>query len=178
MVCGAPMRILTCSLDRSLVLYDVSASKQCYSVQLSESAECMVVSPLGTTAFIGGPNGVIHIQDLSQVGASLTAAHKRQSDGGDGRLEGHSRKVTSLVFSLDNCTLVSGSEDGSVRVWDTWTRQCVREFKPMNKCAITSLVVCITTSAFIYCFWIAKSLFLLLFVYICSASSPTFGVAI
>jgi pre-rRNA-processing protein IPI3 len=140
------MRVLTCSLDRSLVLYDISASRQCYSVQLPESAECMVVSPLGTAAFIGGPNGVIHIHDMSQVGVSLTAAHQRQSDGGEARLEGHSRKVTSLVFSLDNCTLVSGSEDGSVRVWDTWTRQCVREFKPMNKCAITSVVVRIAAS--------------------------------
>jgi WD40 repeat protein len=54
---------------------------------------------------------------------------------------GHTRKVTTLAVSSDNCTLISGAEDGEVRWWDLWTGQCIRESKPMNKCAITNALV-------------------------------------
>jgi WD40 repeat protein len=56
-------------------------------------------------------------------------------------LSGHSRAVTSLVCSADNTSVLSGSEDGSVRVWDQWSRQCMREVKPLNKTAITNVMV-------------------------------------
>ena len=35
------------------------------------------------------------------------------------RLEGHTNYVFSLAFSPDGATLVSGSGDGTVRIWDT-----------------------------------------------------------
>ena len=34
--------------------------------------------------------------------------------------------VTSLAFSLDGMTLVSGSNDSTCRVWDSASRACVR----------------------------------------------------
>ena len=36
---------------------------------------------------------------------------------------------------------VSGSEDGSLRVWDIWTKQCLKEVKPLNKTAVTNAIV-------------------------------------
>ena len=39
-------------------------------------------------------------------------------------LEGHKKFVQALVFTPDG-TLVSGSEDGTLRVWDVVTRRCV-----------------------------------------------------
>jgi WD40 repeat protein len=56
-------------------------------------------------------------------------------------MEGHTKTVTSLSCSADNCFMVSVSDDGSMRVWDIWTRQCVREVKPMNKTAISNSLV-------------------------------------
>lgn len=56
-------------------------------------------------------------------------------------LEGHSKAVTSLCFSVDNSTLISASEDGTMRWWDIWTRQCTRDCKPLNKCGITNAMV-------------------------------------
>lgn len=38
------------------------------------------------------------------------------------------RAVTSLAFRADGFSLVSGSEDGQIRVWDTRTRDIVRLF--------------------------------------------------
>ena len=40
-----------------------------------------------------------------------------------------SRAVTSLAFCADGISLVSGSEDGKIRIWDTRTRNIVRMFR-------------------------------------------------
>jgi WD40 repeat protein len=40
-----------------------------------------------------------------------------------------SKAVTSLASSSDGLLLVSGSEDGNVRVWDTRSQQVTRKFK-------------------------------------------------
>ena len=54
---------------------------------------------------------------------------------------GHSKAITGLAVSQDNSTLVSSSSDGSLRVWNVWTRQCLRESKPLNKAAISNMLV-------------------------------------
>ncbi|KAB8067076.1 WD40-repeat-containing domain protein, partial [Aspergillus leporis] len=36
-------------------------------------------------------------------------------------LEGHSSRVYSVAFSLDGLTLASGSNDGTIKLWDTTT---------------------------------------------------------
>lgn len=41
----------------------------------------------------------------------------------------NSRAVTSLAFCADGISLVSGSEDGKIRIWDTRTRNIVRMFR-------------------------------------------------
>jgi WD40 repeat protein len=149
---AAPLRVLTCSLDRTLVLFDVAAGLQCFRRSLPEAAESIACNPLGDVACVGGSTGNIHLISLAVTdGAGRASAPGSAAAGGAGAgkeaagarqvLQGHSRRVGALAFSLDNCTLVSGSDDGSVRVWDTWTGQCVREFKPLNKCGITSVML-------------------------------------
>lgn len=102
-------------------------------------------SPLGDLICVGGASGAVYLLSMSAVTQALSATYKGSDasklSNGIEILEGHSRRVSTLAFSVDNCTLVSGSDDGSVRVWDTWARQCVREFKPLNKCAITGILV-------------------------------------
>ncbi len=54
---------------------------------------------------IGDTKGIINLFDLEekQVKSILTQ---------------HTKKITSLIFSDDNSTLVSGSEDGTILLWD------------------------------------------------------------
>jgi len=202
------VRVVTVSLDRTAVLFDLHANKQCFRAALPQPLESVCASRTGDVLFLGSSSGPIFLLDLSVAALGLSAAHalvvgssslslssssssssaavvagsralagpqtsldaaaasaaqgsaasvhastaSSGSGGGGGggsggtsstyaSLEGHTRAVTSIVCSIDNCTLVSGGEDGSVRVWDYWTRQCLRELKPMHKAAVTSLLL-------------------------------------
>ncbi|KAJ6036021.1 hypothetical protein N7540_000300 [Penicillium herquei] len=44
-------------------------------------------------------------------------------------LEGHSRLVTSVAWSLDGSHLASGSDDDTIRIWDPVTGQCISTLK-------------------------------------------------
>lgn len=44
-------------------------------------------------------------------------------------LQCNSKTVTCLAYSMSGNLLISGSEDGMVRVWDARTRTNVRVFK-------------------------------------------------
>ncbi len=37
-----------------------------------------------------------------------------------------SQKVNCLSVSLDDFTLASGSSDCTIRIWDTYSRQCIK----------------------------------------------------
>ena len=184
---GPTFRVLSCSLDRSVVLYDVHAcpptGRQVLRVSLPGPLESVACSPTYDMAFAGSSSGVIYVVDLSAAAVGVSAANAtvagpRASSSGSssssssssnssssnsssssssssnssssssssavgvaGVLEGHTRGVTALACSLDNASVVSASEDGSVRVWDMWTRQCLREVQPLNKTAITNCVI-------------------------------------
>ncbi len=53
-------------------------------------------------------------------------------------LEGHTAFVQAFAFSLDGDTLVTGSEDSTIRVWDVATKRCLRTLT-----AHTSAVNCV-----------------------------------
>lgn len=163
------LRVFTCSTDRTVVMYDAHSGKQILRISLSHSLECITCNPLQDICFVGATNGNIFIIDLSvtaigmsaanattgyiapRAGAMSTSAESSNTSKGQGQLgnlpagvsimEGHTRAVTSLSCSLDNTTLVSSSEDGSLRIWDIWTKQCLREVKPMNKTALTNAII-------------------------------------
>jgi WD40 repeat protein/tRNA A-37 threonylcarbamoyl transferase component Bud32 len=51
---------------------------------------------------------------------------RKQIDRGHDRLTGHNDEVTSVAFSRYGKRLISGSRDGTVRVWNAETRELVR----------------------------------------------------
>ena len=94
----------------------------------------------GTSSSRGGVGGVVsHATRLSKEG------NGKRADGSlpahTSVLQGHTKAVTSICFSGDNSSLVTASEDGTVRMWNFWTRQCTKEVFPLGKCAISNAMV-------------------------------------
>lgn len=149
------LRVLTCSLDRTVVLYDVLQSQLCLRVSLPHSLESLTCNANQDLVCAGSSNGSVYIIDLTATAIAVTAAHAHVShhaahstatgtEGlprGTSILEGHTKAVTSLCFSRDNSSLVSASADGTARVWNVWTRQCLKEFTPLGKHGITNAMV-------------------------------------
>ncbi|CAL9158550.1 unnamed protein product [Musa hybrid cultivar] len=86
--------------------------------------------------YVGGRDGKIYI-------SALNAECNRNSIHGMfiiGALYDHSKAITCLAFSTDGVTLVSRTEDGIVRVWDTKTKHVTRVLKhakgPINNVLI------------------------------------------
>lgn len=166
------LKAVTCSLDRTVVVYDIHAGNFCMRISLPEPLLSITCNPNEDYLVTGSSTGDIFLVDLTLQAVAISAAHanvlitgssgiKRSqeinsmsgSTSGIGNansstsasisgiLEGHVRGVTSLSVSKDNCSLVSAGEDGSVRIWNLWTRQCLHQSQPMNKCNITNAMI-------------------------------------
>ena len=148
------LRVLTCSLDRHAVLYDLGTSRVSLKVLFPSPLECITCNHTLDYYFCGSSDGTIFILDVSVAAMNVSAAHallvkrgealnqNRENASSISSMSGHSRAVTGLEMSLDNRTLVSISEDGSLRLWDSLSRQCVKELYPLNKNPLTNLKVC------------------------------------
>jgi predicted 2-oxoglutarate/Fe(II)-dependent dioxygenase YbiX len=144
-------RLVTGSRDRSLRIWSRDdAGWRCAStIELPRSVTALAQGADGSI-WAGGRDGTIsvfasdgsHLLDrAAHDGAVLTLRRlddgRMASGGGDGRirlwstalqtasvLEGHTRWVWSL--GCWKTTLISGSEDGTARVWDTKSARCTR----------------------------------------------------
>jgi pre-rRNA-processing protein IPI3 len=151
-------RMATVSHDRTLIIYDLYAKQNCVKMSFPMALECLVSSTSGDMLFLGSFTGPIYIVDLSSAAVLNSLAHteiavvgnvhselsnavKDKANRHYSTLEGHTKAVNSMAFSLNNVLLVSVSEDCSCRVWDTVTRQCLRETKPFIKFPLTSVTV-------------------------------------
>ena len=56
-------------------------------------------------------------------------------------LSGHTKAVTCLATTMDGTTVVSGSEDATVRVWSVASRQCLRTLPHKGSVTNVSVVI-------------------------------------
>ncbi|KAL6599155.1 hypothetical protein ACP70R_046019 [Stipagrostis hirtigluma subsp. patula] len=111
------------SEDRTCKIWSLPQGRMLRSISFPVSIDSVALDSRGHIFYAGGRDGKIYVAAMGVDGST---------DGSDdilGALDDHSKAVTSLASSTDGLLLVSGSEDGNVRVWDTRSQQVIRKIK-------------------------------------------------
>jgi pre-rRNA-processing protein IPI3 len=154
---SSTVRVLTCSLDRSVAIYDLHSNRLLSCKSYPESLTCCAVNPSFDYAYLGSMSGAIYSLAISHAAVALSEANwklsvaesrsqsafpaTQRSPHSISLLIGHDKPVTSLSHSRDNVTLVSGSQDGHLRIWNTISRQCVLVVDPFSLSPINNAFV-------------------------------------
>ncbi|KAK9368687.1 WD40-repeat-containing domain protein [Lipomyces kononenkoae] len=131
-------RLYSISLDGSCRVWNASDLRLQTTYVFKEALLSIVVDPAERAIYAGTDDGVIYHVDLyrqSREGAGLEYTGGLQrvvevSTESSVKFTQHTGKVLSLDLSFDSTLLVSGSEDGTVIVWDIATHQVLKKIKP------------------------------------------------
>uniref|UniRef100_A0A0E0EAD1 Uncharacterized protein n=1 Tax=Oryza meridionalis TaxID=40149 RepID=A0A0E0EAD1_9ORYZ len=113
------------SEDRTCKIWSLSERRMLRSISFPAITDSVALDPRSHVFYAGGRDGKIYV---TAMGIDVTSPSSDDSTI-IGALDDHSKAVTSLASSTDGLILISGSEDGNVRVWDTRTQQVIRKFK-------------------------------------------------
>ncbi|KAF6145760.1 hypothetical protein GIB67_016209 [Kingdonia uniflora] len=122
---GCNAIIISSSEDRTCKVWSVSKGKLLRNIIFPSVIDAIALDPGEDVFYAGSRDGKIYICALnaesdpnSKIGMHIIGA-----------ITDYSAAITCLSFSKDGVRLVSGSEDGTIRIWDTKSRQIVRRFK-------------------------------------------------
>ncbi|KAK3123715.1 hypothetical protein QOZ80_8AG0634950 [Eleusine coracana subsp. coracana] len=117
--------VVSSSEDRTCKIWSLSEGRILRSVSFPAIIDSVALDPRSHIFYAGGRDGKIYV---TAMGVDVSS-HSSDDSSILGALDDHSKAVTSLAASSDGLLLVSGSEDGNVRVWDTRSQQVTRKFK-------------------------------------------------
>ncbi len=123
-------RIVSCSQDKTVTINDIHTGKQCLRVSMSNSIECMAADATEDIIALGSSVGDIYLLNISISSQSIALnvtqsviGSSSSSSKGVNILCGHVKAVKSIAFSKVSLgTLISASDDGSLRWWNVFTR--------------------------------------------------------
>ncbi|XP_014778905.1 WD repeat-containing protein 18 [Octopus bimaculoides] len=137
---GIRARIVSSSLDRTCKFWDLATGRLLCSFMFSESLLSVTMNMAENRLYAGGSSGKIYVVDLSQGSANTT---DDTMSGGSDKTKfyflGHSKHVNCLSVSMDGSLLASGSDDCTVKVWDTSNGRCLKTL--MHKTAVTNAFI-------------------------------------
>uniref|UniRef100_A0A7N0U8N1 Uncharacterized protein n=1 Tax=Kalanchoe fedtschenkoi TaxID=63787 RepID=A0A7N0U8N1_KALFE len=116
--------IVSASEDRTCKVWNISG-KLLRSILFPTVIDAVALHPGEEVFYAGGRDGKIYIAALSAESGSSGSYGMHII----GSLPDHGKAVRCLSFDSKGALLVSGSEDGIIRVWDTRTCNIVRTLK-------------------------------------------------
>jgi WD40 repeat protein len=140
------LRVFSCSTDFSVALYDAFANKVVFKTSLHEAITTISFHIGLNTVFCGSSAGHLATFDLS-VSVSPHAFSEDNSNQkfdaqyGIRKIRAHQSAITSLLLLPDNASLITSSSDGSLKFWNIFTLQFLRELFPFGKSPISNCLV-------------------------------------
>ncbi|EOY14428.1 WD-repeat protein, putative isoform 3, partial [Theobroma cacao] len=122
---GGSAIIVSASEDRTCKVWSLSRGRLLRNIVFPSIIDAIALDPGEHVFYAGSRDGKIYI-------AALNAESSPSNSYGlhiIGSLSDHSKAVTCLAYSTERNLLLSGSEDGMVRVWDVKTQNIIRMFR-------------------------------------------------
>lgn len=128
--------IASASDDRTCKVWSLSNGMLQRNIIFPSKIKAIALDPAEHALYAGGEDGKIYIVALNTTRIS-TDNHVSYIIGS---FSNHSKAVTCLAYSAGENYLISGSDDGIVRVWNASTHNIIRVFKHA-KGPITNILV-------------------------------------
>eukprot|EP00892_Ulva_mutabilis_P008296 jgi/Ulvmu1/5839/UM025_0097.1 len=146
--------VVTSSLDCTCRVWNGASGHLTRTIRLAHPAQCVALTWLETAVFIGLADGTIahasvtateqQMQAVEDAALDAAAAEESQQPAQASAcmvfMRGHTGAVTCVSQSGDGLRLCSGSVDGSVRVWDIPSHQCIRTLRKPCAAPITNVI--------------------------------------
>ncbi|XP_070168221.1 WD repeat-containing protein 18 [Polyergus mexicanus] len=120
---GARARLYTASLDAKCNIYELGSGTLLLSLIFDVPLTAITVNSRESELFVGCTNGDIFQCNLHEPPREIVQHVKNEETA---VFRAHKSHVTSLSISVDCRTLLSGSTDGAVHIWDIVSRQVLR----------------------------------------------------
>ncbi|MED6193756.1 hypothetical protein PIB30_022545 [Stylosanthes scabra] len=122
---GSNAIIVSASEDRTCKVWSLSTGALLRNIVFPAIIDAIVLDPAEHVFYAGSRDGKIFIAAL-HTESLVTSSYGMHIIGS---FSNHSKSVTCLAYGISGNLLISGSEDGIVRVWDARTHNIVRMFK-------------------------------------------------
>ncbi|KAK3895844.1 hypothetical protein Pcinc_000459 [Petrolisthes cinctipes] len=108
---GMKGTLVSCSLDHTARVYDLATGRQIYSLITPSPLTAVTTNTLGSQVLLGSSNGRINVVNL------LPPPTPGDILVGDAGSSCHEKAVTHIAVTASGNRVVTGSDDGEVKVW-------------------------------------------------------------
>ncbi|XP_039294496.1 WD repeat-containing protein 18 [Nilaparvata lugens] len=143
-------RLASVSADGTCRIYSLTSGKSLLTVVFNEVLTSVALNLVETDLFVGGTSGNIFQVNLQAPnGTSVEQAFfdPTMKQSSKAIFSGHEKAVTCLSCSESGATLLSGSNDESVKLWHISSKQCLRTIS-MKGAVTNSLFIRATKNMF------------------------------